>query len=176
MQESKSDQDLECLADFVDTIRWTRFVESLRASEEISTGGFLENRYSRRPGTNGTAAGMTLSLMLEIANASSGPQDGVGYSEKFYQRDVNFLAAQQADEGGWLAASGAPMADLLSTFSALFVLRQSGWNNERALTRARAYAQSLECEDGGFVGFALEQQADCEYTFYGLGVLALTQS
>jgi len=33
----------------------------------------------------------------------------------------------------------------------------------------------MQAPGGGFVGFALDQSADVEYTFYGLAALALCQ-
>jgi len=143
--------------------RAARFVRSL----QVEGGGFFENRFSRRPATNGSAAGVVLAIMLGSADPA------LALSEAALQRHVSFLVGQQSDEGGWLAAPGAPMADLLSTFAALFVLQQCGWRDAKALSRAKAFAQSLELESGGYIGFALEQHADCEYTFYGLGVTAV---
>ncbi|HYF51323.1 MAG TPA: prenyltransferase/squalene oxidase repeat-containing protein [Planctomycetota bacterium] len=153
-----------------------RFLRSLQLAE----GGFLENRFSRRPATNGSAAGVVLAIML--GTAFPPPLEGGGrgrgdvplaLSEAELSSHVRFLASQQSEEGGWLAAPGAPMADLLSTFAALFVLKQCGWDDPKSLARAKAYAGSLEVETGGYIGFLLEQHADCEYTFYGLGVAAL---
>jgi geranylgeranyl transferase type-2 subunit beta len=35
------------------------------------------------------------------------------------------------------------------------------------------YVEQLELAEGGFVGAVWDQEADPEYTFYGLGALAL---
>ena len=49
-------------------------------------------------------------------------------------------------------------------------LGESGRVNAAAL---RDYAQSLELPDGGFRGGLWDDGCDVEYTFYGLGVVAL---
>lgn len=122
-------------------------------------GGFLENRYSKRPGTNGSAAGVGLSVLL-------GEVSGL-------ERHAAFLAGMQESEGGFRATAGAPLPDLLSTCTAAFTLKVLGRLDARAAAGAARYAGSLEHEGGGYAGFALEATPDCEYTFYGLGVAGL---
>ncbi|HEY3323802.1 MAG TPA: prenyltransferase/squalene oxidase repeat-containing protein [Planctomycetota bacterium] len=122
-------------------------------------GGFLENQYSKRPGTNGTAAGVMLSTLL-------GQVDGI-------ERHGSFLAKMQSSDGGFFATPSAPLSDLLSTYSGLFTLKLLGQADARMSDAALRYARGMEARDGGYVGFALETTADCEYTFYGLGVEGL---
>ena len=119
-------------------------------------GGFIENRYSKRPGTNGCAAGVALSLLLGI-------EDGI-------ERHGKFLQTMQSGEGGFFATQGSPIADLLSTYSALFTLKLLSQLETEPVRRAGKYGRELEAGGGGYVGFALETIVDCEYTFYGLGV------
>jgi geranylgeranyl transferase type-2 subunit beta len=119
-------------------------------------GGFIENRYSKRPGTNGTSAGVFLSLILNELDVS----------EKHFE----FMESMRNEEGGFEAAPSAPLADLLSTYTALLTLKMAGRLNSDLLDAAAHYARSLEMADGGYTGFALESVVDCEYTFYGLGV------
>jgi geranylgeranyl transferase type-2 subunit beta len=122
-------------------------------------GGFLENRYSKRPGLNGCAAGVGLSMLLgETADM---------------QRHGALLLTMQDESGGFRAAPAAPMADLLSTYSALFALRVLDRVSPETAVGAARYARSLEQPGGGYAGFALDATADCEYTFYGLGVESL---
>jgi geranylgeranyl transferase type-2 subunit beta len=118
-------------------------------------GGFIENRYSKRPGTNGCAAGVALSLLLGI-------EEGI-------ERHGKFLRTMQSGEGGFFATQGSPIADLLSTYSALFTLKLLSQLDAAMIAPARKYCRELE-QSGGYVGFALETIVDCEYTFYGLGV------
>ena len=119
-------------------------------------GGYLENRFSKRPGTNGSAAGIALGLMLGL--------------ERSNEKHAEFLAGMYSSEGGFYATPAAPIADLLSTYTALFTLTALNRVEPRYLDGATRYVRSLECAAGGYLGFALETIADCEYTFYGLGV------
>ncbi|HYG76212.1 MAG TPA: prenyltransferase/squalene oxidase repeat-containing protein [Planctomycetota bacterium] len=131
------------------------FVRSITLPE----GGFLENKYSKRPGTNGCAAGVVLSSVL-------GDADNL-------ERHARFVAGMHSAEGGFYATPAAPIADLLSTYTALFTLKILERSQQRLTSRALAYARTLEADSGGYTGFALETIVDCEYTFYGLGVESL---
>ena len=128
------------------------FVKSM----DQPAGGFLENCYSKRPGTNGSAGGVSLSLLLGILNDM--------------EKHAAFIAGMISGEGGFYATPAAPIADLLSTYAALFTLRILGQEDARLTRAAAGYARSLEQSSGGYTGFALESVVDCEYTFYGLGV------
>lgn len=125
-------------------------------------GGFIENKYSKRPGTNGTSAGVFLCLIL-------GELDG-------HEKHFDFIASMRNEEGGFEAAPSAPLADLLSTYTALLTLKMGGRLNSDLLDAAAHYARELEAPDGGYTGFALESVLDCEYTFYGLGVESIVAS
>jgi len=73
-----------------------------------------------------------------------------------------------------LRANGrAPLADLLSTFTGAWTLEQLGALARIDTNAARRYAQALEPSSGGFRGGLWDERSDVEYTFYGLGVLAL---
>ena len=132
--------------------RALEFLKSLAQPD----GGFLENKYSKRPGTNGCAAGVVLSLLL-------GDADNLA-------RHGDFVASMFSAEGGFYATPAAPIADLLSTYTALFTLKILTRDEPRLREKALVYARSLEAPPGGYTGFALETIVDCEYTFYGLGV------
>ena len=146
-------------------------------------GGFLENKYSKRAGANGTAAGVALSLLLRAGGAAGRFATWAGLAERLLPLAVkelaphaDYIVSLHSDEGGFHAMPNAPMADLLSTFTALFTLKMLGRAEPKLASRALAYARSLEQAEGGYVGFALETTPDCEYTFYGLGVEALAAS
>ncbi len=79
----------------------------------------------------------------------------------------------QTDEGGLRANTRIPIADLLSTFTGLLTLEQIGAVNRIDVSAALRYVKSLENERGGFRGAAWDSVEDVEYTFYGLGSLAL---
>jgi prenyltransferase beta subunit len=82
---------------------------------------------------------------------------------------ADFLRARLAEDGGFYAADGAPVADLLSTATSLHALWAMGEPlNEPARARCRDFVLSLRHDNGGFRGSVLDDIADCEYTFYAL--------
>jgi len=139
-------------APFPEPERARAFLESM----EQPGGGFLENRFSKKPGTNGCAAAISLSVLLDV--------------DKDMSRHAEFLASMHSSEGGFYATPAAPIADLLSSYTALFTLKLLGAAQPRLTATAWRYARTLEDAAGGYTGFALETVVDCEYTFYGLGV------
>lgn len=146
-------------------------------------GGFFENKYSKRAGTNGTAAGVGLSLLLTASGVAGRFATWTGLAEKLMPlaakglaHHAAFVKSMHGEEGGFYAMPNAPMTDLLSTFTGLFTLKMLGQSDAKLTARALAYARSLEDPEGGYVGFALESLADCEYTFYGLGVESIAHA
>ncbi len=86
---------------------------------------------------------------------------------------IDFLVEMASPEGGLRANGRAPLADLLSTFTAAWTLEQLGGLGHLDTEQVRRYAESLERPEGGFHGGLWDEGCDVEYTFYGLGVLAL---
>jgi geranylgeranyl transferase type-2 subunit beta len=76
-------------------------------------------------------------------------------------------------EGGLRANARAPLADLLSTFTGCWTLHQLGALDRIDTRAALAFVRSLELPTGGFRGGLWDERTDVEYTFYGLGTLAL---
>ncbi|HXG09696.1 MAG TPA: prenyltransferase/squalene oxidase repeat-containing protein [Gemmataceae bacterium] len=135
----------------------SRFVASRRRDD----GGYVEIAPLKRSGTNPTAAAVGL---LQLLGADLGTiREGVS----------NFLAGMASPEGGLRANARAPLADLLSTFTGSWTLAQLGALDRINTAAACRYAASLELPGGGFRGGSWDEQTDVEYTFYGLGVLAL---
>ena len=62
---------------------------------------------------------------------------------------------------------------MLSTFTGALTLIDLGALHEIDAPAALRYARSLELESGGFHGAAWDPAHDVEYSFYGLGCLAL---
>jgi geranylgeranyl transferase type-2 subunit beta len=79
----------------------------------------------------------------------------------------------QCPEGGFAAGSGAPEPDLLSTFTASVALAGIGALGRVKLAPMARFAHSLEASRGGFRACAGDAVPDVEYTYYGLGTLAL---
>ena len=79
----------------------------------------------------------------------------------------------QTDEGGLRANTRIPIADLLSTFTGLLTLSDLETLSSVDISAARNYVRSLEQPLGGFYAAEWDATCDVEYSFYGLGALAL---
>jgi geranylgeranyl transferase type-2 subunit beta len=138
-----------------------RFVASRRRPD----GGYVEVAPMRRSGTNPTAAAVgTLQLAL-----------GPAFAPADLDETAAFLAGMASPEGGLRANDRAPLADLLSTFTGCWTLDQLGALSRIDVAAVRTYARTLELPAGGFRGGLWDQGSDVEYTFYGLGTLALLE-
>jgi prenyltransferase beta subunit len=85
------------------------------------------------------------------------------------QNVAGWLLAQAHRQGGFVAAPGAPIPDLLSTATALHALATMDWRlpsevHERCLD----FLDSLWDARGGFHGNWADDHLDAEYTFYAL--------
>jgi geranylgeranyl transferase type-2 subunit beta len=138
-----------------------RFVASRRRDD----GGYVEIAPMRRGGTNPTAAAVGLLQLVEHEVAAITPDLRASVTA--------CLAGMVSTEGGLRANARAPLADLLSTFTATWTLDQLGSLQRIDVQQALRYAQVLQGPDGGFRGGLWDDGSDVEYTFYGLGVLAL---
>ncbi len=135
-----------------------RFVRSRRRED----GGYVEVAPMRRSGTNPTAAAVgVLQILGEPLTADE--REAV----------TNFLTAMPSEEGGLRANGRIPAADLLSTFTGCWTLAQLDALDRIDPAAARDYARSLEEAGGGFRAGLWDERSDVEYTFYGLGTLAL---
>jgi geranylgeranyl transferase type-2 subunit beta len=134
------------------------FVKSRRRPD----GGYVEISAMKRSGTNPTAAGVGLLQILGDLDDSA------------KEETANFLAALPSPlEGGLRANDRIPAADLLSTFTGGWTLDQLGHANKLDWDAVRSYADECERPIGGFRGGLWDDRTDVEYTFYGLGTLAL---
>jgi geranylgeranyl transferase type-2 subunit beta len=141
----------------VEPERIVQFVASRRRDD----GGFVELGPMKRSGTNPTAAAIgTLKILGAID-----PETREGA--------IDFLAERQTDEGGFAANTRIPFADVLSSFTGTLTLIDLDGLGEIDVAAVRRFIQSLESDSGGFLAHAIDQVADVEYTFYGLGALAL---
>ena len=141
-----------------DAERLTAFVRSRRRPD----GGYVEIGAMKRSGTNPTAAGVGL---LEILG---------GLNDDERQQTAEFLAALPSSfEGGLRANDRIPAADLLSTFTGGWTLDRLGHASKLDWEKVAEYAHECERPTGGFRGGLWDDRTDVEYTFYGLGTLAL---
>jgi geranylgeranyl transferase type-2 subunit beta len=128
-------------------------------------GGFVEISPMKTSGTNPTAAAAILLHRL-------------GFADEQLTIDLrDFLKQIRSDEGGFQANTRIPFADGLSTFTTLLVAQDFGLTGSLDLAAIEAFiTKQLEFSTGGFRGASWDEQADVEYTFYGLGVLGLLGS
>jgi geranylgeranyl transferase type-2 subunit beta len=134
-----------------------RFVRERRCDD----GGFVEMKQMKRTGTNPTAAAVGLLRMIDALDLAT----CTGVAE--------MLSRMQSIEGGLLANARIPAADLLSTFTGCWTLEECGGRERVDAAKALRYVRSLERPDGGFHGGSWDGGFDVEYTFYGLGAVAL---
>jgi geranylgeranyl transferase type-2 subunit beta len=147
-------------------------VEKVRAfvkSRRRDDGGFVELSAMRRSGTNPTAAGMGVLQIISESAERHRPDD---FSE-IRTGGISFLTAVQSPEGGLRANGRAPLADLLSTFTGTWTLNQLDALDRLDREAVRRFAKSLELPSAGFRAGLWDNRADVEYTFYGLGALAI---
>lgn len=124
-------------------------------------GGFREQRGEGQEQTNATAAAVAF-LLLEERLTEEQAQDA-----------VNFMVTQQADDGGFLAHPSAPLSDLLSTFTALATLAGLAGFERVDLPAVARFLRQTAMPTGGFKAAPTDTEPDVEYTYYGLGSLAL---
>jgi geranylgeranyl transferase type-2 subunit beta len=144
-------------ADFSGAHEAAAFVRSRRCAD----GGYADSAMDGGEGaTNPTAA--ALALLALFATADKPAETAFG-----------FLASVQRPEGGFAACAAAPEPDLLSTFTASVVLAGIGALDRVKLAPIARFAHTLQASGGGFRGCAGDDAPDVEYTYYGLGTLAL---
>jgi geranylgeranyl transferase type-2 subunit beta len=141
-----------------DPDRLAAFVRGRRRDD----GGYVEISAMRRSGTNPTAAGVGV---LQVLGAlTDDARDSV----------ADFLALLPAPfEGGLRANDRIPAADVLSTFTGGWTLDQLGRADRLDWDAVRDFALACEAAAGGFRAGLWDDRTDVEYTFYGLGTLAL---
>lgn len=125
-------------------------------------GGFVEIAPMKRSGTNPTAA--AAALLTQLGAMDHDIADDI----------LAFLTDVISAEGGFQANTRIPFADGLSTFTALLTAQDLGRRDLISPDKILNWLQTaIERPEGGFRGASWDQQADVEYTFYGLGILGL---
>ena len=140
------------------------FLESRRDPE----GGWREIRASKRAGTNPSAAAVaTLNILRQH------DQELPKMEHDTKELTLDFLCEMQTDEGGLRANTRIPIADLLSSFTGGLTLLDLDSFDELDVPLLRKFVDSLQLPEGGFQAAAWDDAHDVEYSFYGLGCLAL---
>ena len=141
--------------------RIVAFLESQREPD----GGWREIRASKRAGTNPTAAAVATLLILDAIDEEQDPE--------LVATTLDFLVEMQTSEGGLRANTRIPIADLLSSFTGALTLVDLDAIEEIDLGAYRKFVEAMERPEGGFQAAAWDNAHDVEYSFYGLGCLAL---
>ena len=129
-----------------------RLVQSLKFLE-TNDGAWANERYVKVGSTNATAAVITTLRNLSVpVNQSAG----------------DWLLARWHPEGGFLAAPGAPIPDLLSTATALHALAGLQVSFAAVKEKCLDFIDTLWTNEGAFHGQWADDHVDCEYTYYGL--------
>lgn len=84
------------------------------------------------------------------------------------QQTIEWVLSCLTDEGGLAVSPMMPVADLLSTATALQALRWGGTDLTGIKTRCGSFVDGLFQDVGGFSANAFDSTIDSEYTFYGL--------
>lgn len=134
-----------------------RFVLSRRRDD----GGFVEIGQMKRSGANPTAA--AAALLKQFGSLDDQITSGI----------ETFLTSVRGDEGGFRANTHIPFCDLLSTFTGLLTAHDLGFVKRIGAENCLRFVNQLEGAKGGFRGADWDSGADPEYTFYGLGAIAL---
>jgi hypothetical protein len=129
-----------------------RCLDTLRSDD----GGWANAARQPRGSTTATAAAVATLRSLD-APVPDGAAD--------------FLLAQRHPAGGFVASPDTPLPDLLSTAVALHALDaiDAPWRDGRE--QVLDFLDSLWSAEGAFHGSWADDQADAEYTFYGLVAL-----
>jgi hypothetical protein len=125
-------------------------IESLEEYKVQDSGGYSNRAGGLSASTNATAAALSVKGQL------------AGYGRR---EDAACLYDWQDDSGGFYATRQTPLPDMLSTATALFVLRCYG---VRPRIRPDDFIEAHWLESGGFSPTLPEESSDMEYTFYGI--------
>jgi len=136
-------------ADLVDREGLLRSLASCRAAD----GGYANHRGAAEGSTPATAAAVTIMRHLD---AEPDPAPSA------------WLLARCHRDGGFFAAPGAPIPDLLSTATALHALTAVHAPIAALREPCLDFLDTLWTSAGGFHGSWPDETLDCEYTYYGL--------
>jgi hypothetical protein len=114
-------------------------------------------------GYSNSAGGLSASAGATAAALSVGGQLA-GYGRNLME-DVKCLYELQDGSGGFCANNQTPLPDMLSTATALFVLRYYG---VKPRVEPVPFIEAHWLESGGFAPTLAEENSDIEYTFYGM--------
>lgn len=143
-----------------------RRLEAARAVADLQqpNGGFREQQGEGSEQTNATAAGVAFLLTAEVL------------AEQPARRAQSFLVKMQTSDGAFLAHPWATEGDLLSSFTALLTLAGLDGLERLNLGNLARFVKACAAPEGGFKASPADHEPDVEYTYYGLGCLALLRA
>jgi prenyltransferase beta subunit len=116
--------------------------------------GSYKNEYGQGAGTlPSTAAVMVMQSQLQM------PVD---------KKTTDWVLDCMTEQDGFAVSPRMPVADLLSTATALQALRLAKNDMTPVITQCRTFAASLRQNNGGFCANSFDPAVDAEYAFYGL--------
>ena len=133
----------------IGTINRQEILSSLSAYR-VESGGFTNIKGGKEPSTNATVAALAVKGQL------------CGYTDN---EDIRYLFSSQDESGGFFACPASPVPDLLSTATALFMLKCYAVEPQ---FNADDFIDAHWLESGGFGATFIDESGDAEYTFYGL--------
>ncbi|MCH2178027.1 MAG: terpene cyclase/mutase family protein [Mariniblastus sp.] len=137
---------------------------SFLRGQQAEGGGWREIRASKRAGTNPSAAAFASLRMIDSV------------SDETRELTIDFLCEMQTDEGGLRANTRIPIADMLSSFTGGLTLQDMNAFGEIDVDLYQRFVNSLQLPGGGFLAAVWDEVHDVEYTFYGLGCMALIEN
>lgn len=142
---------------------WLSYCEDLRQKTSQKEEMLREMEFYHVPGKGYANQRSQVSSTLNATTAALAVKGQfLGWNDDV---DIPALQRMQDDSGGFKATATAPVPDLLSTATALFLL-----NNYRVkpLFDASAFIDAHWLENGGFGATLADDESDVEYVFYGL--------
>jgi prenyltransferase beta subunit len=122
----------------------------------VESGGFSNISGGKQATTNATVAALAVMGQLQ------------GYHDN---DDIRYLYSIQDESGGFYANASAPVPDLLSTATSLFILKCYGITPR---IDPNHFIDAHWLSSGGFCATLVDDSADVEYAFYGLLALGVS--
>ncbi len=90
------------------------------------------------------------------------------FTGEILPQSVDWINGQRCRSGGFKADPKAQLPDMLSTAVALFALKICKTDFSSFFKKSREFVQDHWTSDGSFSATLLDEEGDCEYTYYGL--------